>query len=452
MKKFYTTLILSIIVLITLTVFGLSKNVQAAEQAVSGAKTTINILDNSANYKPLVDWPGIDKTASGTISISLTSFLRILFNLMIGIAVLMAVIFIFWGGFQYATLESLSGKASAKKTIENALYGLGMALASWLLLYTINPKLISLEVSSITQTGTSKLSNGFGNYTAYDAAMLKSAAETQVKAFKDLGVAEKAAKDNQTKLDELDSDIAALEELTEEELTNELKEEIAQKKYDRLKLSTDQTELDKVVSTKKEEAFTSKVQGLLVNMQTTFNKAGMNSDIYKDKETYEKFQESYNASFATLSDANIDSQLADAITMAGGEKAAESNPAIINLRQNILAYKASKDLALTAGAASLSATDVQNQYSGVKTSMNDDEHSVFKTLWVATGLSSEDDNYNKLSDDYVKSAVKTWQLAKDVEKTNPQLANDLRNRVKASNAHVFKTITTTPDNQTQSAQ
>lgn len=73
---------------------------------------------------------------------NLGDFLSKLFNFGIAIAVALSVIMITYGGIQYMTTDSWTKKESGKETIKNALYGLGLALVSWLILYTINPCLV----------------------------------------------------------------------------------------------------------------------------------------------------------------------------------------------------------------------------------------------------------------------------------------------------------------------
>jgi hypothetical protein len=43
------------------------------------------------------------------------------------------------------SVESVTGKSGAKKTIQDAIVGLLLALGSYLILYTINPNLVNLS-------------------------------------------------------------------------------------------------------------------------------------------------------------------------------------------------------------------------------------------------------------------------------------------------------------------
>ena len=70
------------------------------------------------------------------------TLLGYVFNFGLAIAVVLALVMIIWGGIEYMTTDSWEGKNDGKTRIQNALYGLGLALASYLILYTINPCLV----------------------------------------------------------------------------------------------------------------------------------------------------------------------------------------------------------------------------------------------------------------------------------------------------------------------
>ncbi len=95
-------------------------------------------------YKPLQELPidGHEAAYQQASEGDFTSYLNGLVKILIGVAASLAVIFITIGGVQYITTDSLTGKESGKETINNALLGLLLALASWLILYTINPDLV----------------------------------------------------------------------------------------------------------------------------------------------------------------------------------------------------------------------------------------------------------------------------------------------------------------------
>ncbi len=86
-------------------------------------------------YTPLVQLPGIDTATAN----NLPRYLEAMFKLAIGLSALFAVVIIVLGGIQYMTSETLGGKSEGKDRIKQALSGLLLAIASYLILYTINP-------------------------------------------------------------------------------------------------------------------------------------------------------------------------------------------------------------------------------------------------------------------------------------------------------------------------
>jgi hypothetical protein len=112
-------------------------------------------------YVPLEPnaFPGIDtKTAPGNLG----GFLGQIFNFGIAIAVVLALIMIIWGGIEMMTSDSWQKKDSGKEKIRSALFGLGIALLSWLLLYTINPNLVSFSGNSLLKPITTSNVNTQG--------------------------------------------------------------------------------------------------------------------------------------------------------------------------------------------------------------------------------------------------------------------------------------------------
>jgi|CXWK01.1.fsa_nt_gi hypothetical protein len=94
-------------------------------------------------YIPLAPLPGITTEMAN----NLPSFLIGVFRFAIGLAGLLAVIMITIGGFQYMTSEAIGQKSAGKERISQAFTGLLLAIASWLILYTINPKTIEFNLN-----------------------------------------------------------------------------------------------------------------------------------------------------------------------------------------------------------------------------------------------------------------------------------------------------------------
>lgn len=112
----------------------------------------------SFEYKTLTSLPGFtksdcipsDKDNACTVTVdklALGKFLQTAFNYIIGLAIAAAVIRIMYGGVLYATTDAVTGKNTGKSYITNAVYGLLMALFSWLLLNTINPDLLKFDLN-----------------------------------------------------------------------------------------------------------------------------------------------------------------------------------------------------------------------------------------------------------------------------------------------------------------
>jgi dolichyl-phosphate-mannose--protein O-mannosyl transferase len=76
----------------------------------------------------------------------LNTFLVQVFQFGLAIAAALAVIMIVWGGVEIMISESPFGKSSGKDRIWNAIWGLLLALVSYLILYTINPDILIFKL------------------------------------------------------------------------------------------------------------------------------------------------------------------------------------------------------------------------------------------------------------------------------------------------------------------
>jgi len=64
----------------------------------------------------------------------------------------LAVLMIIYGGVRYMSTEAISGKSEGREIITAAIGGLLLAFFSWLILYTINPKLLKKDLPNTTFT------------------------------------------------------------------------------------------------------------------------------------------------------------------------------------------------------------------------------------------------------------------------------------------------------------
>ncbi len=107
---------------------------------------TITLAQNTGvtGYTPLAPIPELMNKAGNQVDIN--SFIPGAIKLAISIASALSVIYIIVGGVQYITTDSMGGKSNAKGTIENAIMGLLLAIGSYAILYTINPKLVVFDI------------------------------------------------------------------------------------------------------------------------------------------------------------------------------------------------------------------------------------------------------------------------------------------------------------------
>ncbi len=97
----------------------------------------------------------LEGSSGNTPTVTFAQYLTGAYQLAIGAAVVLALIMIIWGGFDYMLSESITGKGEGKKKIENAVIGLLLALGSYAILYTVNPKLVQFDASFIPPLSTS---------------------------------------------------------------------------------------------------------------------------------------------------------------------------------------------------------------------------------------------------------------------------------------------------------
>lgn len=82
--------------------------------------------------------------------VDLPGYIQYAFNLFIALAAVVAVYRIVWGGFKYMTSQAWQNKNEGRETATHAIYGLLLILCSWLILRTINPKFVEIDLRGIT--------------------------------------------------------------------------------------------------------------------------------------------------------------------------------------------------------------------------------------------------------------------------------------------------------------
>ncbi len=106
---------------------------------------------NTEEYTVLAPLPGTTVGGGDCVGTDckadLKSYIPGLFKLIIGLAAVVAVAYIIYGGFLYITTDAIQEKSEGKAHITNAIYGLVMISIAWLILYTINPRLLKFELN-----------------------------------------------------------------------------------------------------------------------------------------------------------------------------------------------------------------------------------------------------------------------------------------------------------------
>ncbi len=75
-----------------------------------------------------------------------SDYLANIYRLGIGIATALSVLMIMWGGIEYMSTDAMGGKEEGRERINNALVGLMLALASYVILVTINRQFINTRL------------------------------------------------------------------------------------------------------------------------------------------------------------------------------------------------------------------------------------------------------------------------------------------------------------------
>jgi len=106
--------------------------------------------DGSAEYCP----PGTDGDYTKCISIPwMGQYIAAVYRYSVGIAAVLAVVMIMVGGFTWLVSGGSPDKIGrAKEFIVSALIGLALALFSYVILYTINPRLVNITSIGIGVT------------------------------------------------------------------------------------------------------------------------------------------------------------------------------------------------------------------------------------------------------------------------------------------------------------
>lgn len=149
MKKI---LILAYIIIITT-----SPAVFAQSTGSSGNPSNNNPLPKYTLLEPLPCIPNATPAAddpckkAGEIQTQLNFkyYVQYIFNLLIALAAVSSVFMIVYGGLQYMSTDSWQGKSDGISKVKNALLGLLLVLTSFIILRTIDPRLVAIPTALV---------------------------------------------------------------------------------------------------------------------------------------------------------------------------------------------------------------------------------------------------------------------------------------------------------------
>ncbi len=101
---------------------------------------------HAQEFIPLAPIPGLT-TGITADQAGLANFLNNLYKYLIGLAAVIAVVEIIWGGLLYSTQDVPGSKTNGKEKIQNALLGLVLVLSPVLVFSIINPSILNLSIN-----------------------------------------------------------------------------------------------------------------------------------------------------------------------------------------------------------------------------------------------------------------------------------------------------------------
>ncbi len=103
----------------------------------------VTVANAQIKYQPLAPIEGYVTAGDAN---NLDKYLNDMFRLGIAIAGGLAVFMIIIGGIQYMSTDAVSGKSDGKSRIQAAITGLLVALGAYMILNTLDPKLLSTKL------------------------------------------------------------------------------------------------------------------------------------------------------------------------------------------------------------------------------------------------------------------------------------------------------------------
>ncbi len=138
--------------------------------------------------------------------IDISSYILYVYNLAFAASVFLAIVMIIWGGFEYITSEIPFIKSDGKSKIEKAITGLVMVLASYLILQTIDPRLVNVNTElPALKVDKNKVNDYLKNQNEYQSELVKNLSAAGATNTKQIN-------DNVSKLNDLKAKKAEIDE------------------------------------------------------------------------------------------------------------------------------------------------------------------------------------------------------------------------------------------------
>lgn len=129
---------------------------QAASNAATPAASSVYTgapaqggTSAQSGFTALAPIPGLtDQSATSVMNATtLANFFNNLYKYLIGLAAILAVIEIIWGGLEISTKDSVSKQSDGKERITQAIFGLVLVLSPVLVFSIINPNILNLSLN-----------------------------------------------------------------------------------------------------------------------------------------------------------------------------------------------------------------------------------------------------------------------------------------------------------------
>lgn len=145
----------------------ISVSVTHADPVIQNCGTDARYCTTS--FVPLENFSGSRKLADAYNTPELGPFIQKLFVGAISLGAILAVLRLAYAGFVYMSSDLPGLKSNSKEIIWDTLLGLFLLLAIYLILYQINPDILSLNVTRNITPAPDQQNSGYSGFTADEA-------------------------------------------------------------------------------------------------------------------------------------------------------------------------------------------------------------------------------------------------------------------------------------------